>query len=79
MNNIWMIVRVGISLLSLLGVGVVIIAGWRAFRQITANHLFHIDEDLKELKHGVKENREKIVNIDKNVAIIATKINLENK
>lgn len=73
------IIRVVINVLSFLGVLFVGFAGWYAFRKITANHLYHIDEDLKELKTDVKENAVKIVSIDKSLAIIATKMDVDIK
>ncbi len=73
------IIRVVINVLSFLGVIIVGFAGWYAFRKITANHLCHIDEDLKELKSDVKENRTSIVSIDKSLAVIATKLNIDTK
>jgi len=66
-----------INILSFLGVIVVGFAGWLAFRKITANHLYHIDEDLKELKRDVKLNTEKIVSIDKSLAVIAAKMEVD--
>jgi len=75
----WQILRLGISILSLLGVIGACVAGWWAFRKVTSNHLFHIDEDLKEVKADVKENRICITSIDKSLAVIATKIGINDK
>lgn len=75
--EIWQIVRIIISVLSFLGVIGVGFAGWWAFRKVTTNDLHHINEDLKELRKDVRENRDSIVSIDKSLAIIATKMEIE--
>ncbi len=71
------IIRTVISALSLLGVIGVGFAGWWVFRKVTTNDLRHINEDLKELKEDVKVNRDSIVNIDKSLAVIATKLDIK--
>ena len=75
--EIWQIARIIISVLSFLGVIGVGFAGWWAFRKVTTNDLHHINEDLKELRKDVRENRDSIVSIDKSLAIIATKMEIE--
>lgn len=77
--EIFQIVKITISVLSFLGVIMLGFAGWWAFRKITVNHFSHIDEDLKELKTDVKANAEKIVSIDKSLAVIATKMKIDTE
>ena len=74
-NNMeWEIVRAIISVLSFAVIIIAGIAGWIAFQKITKNHLHHLDIDLKDVQSDVKANTSKIANIDKNVAVIATKL-----
>lgn len=75
--EIWQVVRIIISVLSFLGVIAVGFAGWWAFRKVTTNDLYHINEDLKELKKDVRGNRDSIVSIDKSLAVIATKMEIK--
>ena len=77
--TIFEIIKITISILSLLGVIGAAFAGWWAFRKVTSNHLLHIDEGLKEVKNDVKENKKSITNIDKSLAVIATKLNISIK
>lgn len=67
-------IRAVISILSFIILVIGAIAGYLAFRKITSNHLHHLDEDVKALTTDVKTNTANIANIDKNVAIIATKL-----
>lgn len=66
--------RVILSALSFVVVIIMAIAGWLAFQKITKNHLHHLDLDIKDVKMDVKENTKNIRSIEKNVAVIATKL-----
>jgi len=68
------LIKATMSVLSFVVVLIVAIAGWIAFQKITKNHLHHLDIDLKDVKADVKTNTTNIVKIDKNIAIIATKL-----
>ncbi len=73
-NMDYSLMRVILSVLSFVVIIIVAIAGWIAFKKITTNHLHHLDEDLKEVKGDVKANASNIAKIDKNIAVIATKL-----
>jgi len=68
------LIRVVLSILSFIILVIGAIAGYLAFRKITSNHLHHLDEDIKELAVDVKTNTTNISKIDKNIAVIATKL-----
>jgi len=70
----YVLIRAITSVLSFVVMMSMAIAGWLAFKKITSNHLFHLDEDLKELKVEVKKNVENISKIKTDVAVILTKL-----
>ena len=68
------LIRAMISILSFVVMISMAIAGWIAFKKITSNHLFHLDNDMKELKVDVRANAGNIAKIQTDVAVIVTKL-----